>query len=95
MALKRETLVNSIAYLLQRFPIVAVLGPRQCGKSTLLTEIVGAERVYDLEYLPHFDTVARDPNFFLASLGDQALVGIDEAQAYPPLFQALRYHVDR
>jgi uncharacterized protein len=95
MALKRETLVNSIEYLLQRFPIVAVLGPRQCGKSTLLKEIVEAERVYDLEYLPHFDTVARDPNFFLASLGDHALVGIDEAQAYPPLFQALRYHVDR
>ena len=95
MAHKREILVDSISYLLQRFPIVTVLGPRQCGKSTLLKEVVRDGRVYDLEYLPHLDSVSRDPNFFLASLGDQELVGIDEAQAYPPLFQALRYHVDR
>lgn len=95
MAHKRETLTTSIRYLLQHFPIVALLGPRQCGKSTLLKELVGAERVYDLEYLPHFDTVSRNPNFFLESVEEQGTVGIDEAQEYPPLFQALRYHVDR
>ncbi len=95
MTHKREVLLHSISYLLQRFPIVALLGPRQCGKSTLLKGFVGAERVYDLEYLPHLDSVSRDPHFFLESLGDQGLIGIDEAQEYPSLFQALRYHVDR
>ncbi len=95
MAYKREILTTSIRYLLQHFPIVALLGPRQCGKSTLLKELVGAERVYDLEYLPHFDRVARNPNFFLENVDDQGTIGIDEAQEYPPLFQALRYHVDR
>lgn len=95
MAHKRKTLTTSIRYLLQRFPIVALLGPRQCGKSTLLKELVGAERVYDLEYLPHLDSIARDANFFLENLDDQGTIGIDEAQEYPPLFHALRYHVDR
>jgi predicted AAA+ superfamily ATPase len=95
MTYKREILTNSITYLLQRFPIVALFGPRQCGKSTLLKGLVGAEHVYDLEYLPHLDSVSRNPNFFLENVSDQRTVGIDEAQEYPPLFQALRYHVDR
>jgi hypothetical protein len=89
MAHKREALTTSTRYLLQHFPIVALLGPRQCGKSTLLNELVGPERVYDLEYLPHFDTVSRNPHFFLEGVEEQGTVGIDEAQEYPPLLQAL------
>jgi predicted AAA+ superfamily ATPase len=57
--------------------------------------LVGAARVYDLEYLPHLDSVSRNPNFFLENLADQGTIGIDEAQEYPLLFQALRHHVDR
>jgi hypothetical protein len=49
------------------FPCVALLGPRQCGKTTLLHALGDNWRFFDLEKTSDFQVIARDPNFFFAS----------------------------
>jgi uncharacterized protein len=75
---------------LQESPVVALVGPRQCGKTTLARALGGvyvdleqeAERlVLDLEW----DDYAHG----------RALLVLDEAQTMPEVFQRLRGAVDR
>ncbi len=86
--------LNPVARALRRSPVVAVVGPRQCGKTTLARQLVpaGSASYFDLE-----DPVS------LARL-DQALtelrdltgtVVIDEVQHRPDLFPLLRVLADR
>ena len=72
-------------------PVVALIGPRQCGKSTLAKMIradfqnslyLDLENPFDLEKLAH-------PEFFLSRNRDR-LVCIDEVQRKPELFPLLR-----
>lgn len=81
---------------LSDFPAVAVLGPRQCGKTTLARTIVGqrgAHATYlDLER-PDDLALLTDAPLFLNSLANQ-LVVMDEVQRAPELFQALRVQID-
>jgi predicted AAA+ superfamily ATPase len=84
-----------VARLLSRFPVVALLGPRQVGKSTL-ARVVGAGKrdlhVFDLES-PRDEDRLRDPMLALERL--RGLVVIDEVQRRPELFPALRVLADR
>ncbi len=77
-------------------PILALLGPRQCGKTTLAREFARSFEgsvVLDLER--HLDLeVLREPELFLERHVDK-LVVIDEIQLRPDLFGVLRAHVDR
>ena len=77
---------------LRYFPCVAVVGPRQCGKTTLLGTLGSEWRVFDLERTSDFHLVSGDPDLFLR-LND-AQVAIDEAQLLPELFPALRVAID-
>lgn len=83
----RESLVN--------FPVVAVLGPRQCGKSTMVKHLVkdmpnsiylDLERPSDLQKL-------EDAEWFLSYHKDK-LVCLDEIQRRPDLFPVIRSLVD-
>lgn len=47
------------------FPCVALLGVRQCGKTTLLQELSSDWEIYDLEKDSDFQVVSRDPELFL------------------------------
>lgn len=78
---------------LRGYPIVAITGPRQSGKSTLLAhELAGWSQV-SLED-PDIRAFAReDPRGFLAR--HQAPLVIDEAQHAPELFSYLQTVVDR
>jgi len=75
-------------------PVAALLGPRQCGKTTLARMIAGQEpsTYFDLE-----DPVDRQrlsaPMTVLRAL--RGLVVIDEVQRQPELFELLRVLVDR
>jgi len=78
------------------FPAIAILGPRQCGKSTLARQIVAEfdEAVYlDLER-PSDLRKLHDPELFLSS-HESALVCLDEIQRAPELFGVLRSVIDR
>jgi hypothetical protein len=74
------------------FPCVAVVGPRQCGKTTLLGCLGEPWRVFDLERGSDFQAVADDPDLFLSL--NPARIAIDEAQTLPALFPALRVAID-
>lgn len=77
---------------LATFPCVAILGVRQCGKTTLLGTLPKAWKVFDLERRADHALVARDPDTFLRLYPRQ--VAIDEAQLLPELFPALRVAID-
>lgn len=80
-------------------PVVAVLGPRQCGKTTLVQETVGGRpgAVYlDLERPSDLGKL-RDPELFFTvhrSQGTASLFCLDEIQRAPEIFPLLRSLVD-
>jgi predicted AAA+ superfamily ATPase len=77
---------------LRQFPCVAVLGPRQCGKTTLIEGLRKPWRRFDLERSADFEVVSRDPDLFFRL--NPRRVALDEAQVHPPLFSALRVAID-
>jgi len=83
--------------LLGRFPAVALLGPRQSGKTTLalsLEEELKPQALYlDLE-LPSDRVKLTDPELYLSQHADR-LVILDEIHRLPGIFQTLRSVIDR
>jgi len=86
-----------ISQLLEEFPTVGVLGPRQVGKTTLAEEIaasVNPEPIYlDLER-PSEATKLNEPEEYF-ELHKGKLIILDEIQRVPELFQILRGVIDR
>lgn len=79
---------------LKRSPAVALLGPRQCGKTTLAREI-GAQKLanyFDLES-PRDQLRLQNPEMELEKRS--GLVVLDEIQTFPELFPILRSLIDR
>lgn len=76
------------------FPAVALLGPRQVGKTTLAMQLAASRSsVYlDLE-APGDQARLSDPTLYLASQADK-LVVLDEVQRLPELFRSLRGLID-
>jgi len=86
--------IEQIRYLIENFPAVALLGPRQVGKTTLAKQI-GAERdsIYlDLE-LERDRAKLADREYYLDQHRDK-LVILDEIHRIPELFQSLRGLID-
>lgn len=73
---------------------VALLGPRQCGKTTLARQIAkeAGARIYDLEN-PEDAAALQNPLMALGSA--TGLVVLDEVQRKPELFPVLRVLMDR
>jgi len=81
---------------LENFKAVAILGPRQCGKSTLAKQIIKAfpDSIYiDLES-PADRIKLSEPQLFFTSVAGQ-IVCIDEIQLMPELFSTLRGIIDQ
>ena len=81
-----------LAEYLRTFPCVAILGVRQCGKTTLLGTLPKRWKIFDLERRADHAVIARDPDTFLRL--NARHVAIDEAQQLPELFPALRVAID-
>ncbi|MBI2502563.1 MAG: ATP-binding protein [Candidatus Latescibacteria bacterium] len=92
--LNRAELLRRVRTALGRSQVVALIGPRQCGKTTLARELVSADspNYFDLE-----DPVSlarlEEPVTALHDL--KGLVVIDEVQRRPELFPVLRVLADR
>jgi predicted AAA+ superfamily ATPase len=92
----KRNLEDVVIQYLKIFPVVAILGPRQCGKSTLikkLSEYWGTSLFLDLQYENDFSKLAQ-PTFFFESNADK-IICLDEIQLYPELFSVLRSVVDK
>jgi predicted AAA+ superfamily ATPase len=78
--------------LSREFPAVVVVGARQVGKTTLARSAFSEAAYRDLESPLVRQRFAEDPAFELGQLG--AMTILDEAQAVPELFPALRGAID-
>jgi predicted AAA+ superfamily ATPase len=74
---------------LARFPAVGILGPRQCGKTTLARQLGG--NYFDLEQQ---GAVARVDAQWDQLMARSDLTILDEAQSAPPIFGRLRGAID-
>lgn len=77
---------------LATFPCVALIGVRQCGKTTLLDVLPEGWKRFDLERRADLMLVSRDPDTFFRL--NPHRVAIDEAQVLPEIFPALRVAID-
>ena len=89
--IQRSRQLHRLKQLIDFSPIVAILGPRQSGKTTLAKHLTAShhfdlENPRDLARLEHAQTA-------LESL--KGLIVIDEVQLRPDLFPLLRYLVDQ
>ena len=91
--LPRELIQKNIVSLSQN-PVVAILGSRQIGKTTLVLEVAkGWPSIYlDLENPADFQKLS-DPEHYLEIHADK-LVILDEIQRYPDFFMSLRGIID-
>jgi predicted AAA+ superfamily ATPase len=92
--IERKLDIELVRHALRRSPVVALLGPRQCGKTTLARQFVPSASLnyFDLEdpaSLARLD----QPDTALRPL--KKLVVIDEVQRRPELFPLLRVLADR
>ncbi len=90
---KKRFLAHKIKTLMGMFPAVAVIGPRQCGKSTLVGAVYPEWKYYDLERPDDYQLITGDPLGFFSRQQDKII--IDEAQQFPDLFKVLRGIIDQ
>ena len=94
--LSRSVQLDRLTQRLSQFPVVALLGPRQVGKTTLARQLAeawtGFVKHFDLED-PDDQARLADPAFVLRPL--TGLVILDEIQMRPDLFPLLRVLADR
>lgn len=97
--MRRIRALTTVRQLFRTHPVVTLVGPRQCGKTTLAKDLakgpgfkVGAVTRFDLE--DPLD-LARLANPRLALEGLDGLIIIDEVQRSPELFPLLRVLVDQ
>lgn len=74
------------------FPCVALIGSRQCGKTTMLKTLPGDWKTFDLEKQSDFQSITQDPDLFFRLNPER--IAIDEAQLNPEIFPALRVAID-
>ncbi|WP_395701388.1 ATP-binding protein [Aquabacterium sp.] len=95
--LQRRRLEDRLHAALARSRAVALVGPRQSGKTTLARQLLapGEARYFDLEN-PLDEARLAQPMTVLPPLQDQGgLIVIDEVQRAPALFPVLRVLIDR
>ncbi|MEW5867992.1 MAG: ATP-binding protein [Chloroflexota bacterium] len=94
MIVPRPSVMHAIHSALQRSRVVSLIGPRQCGKTTLARQFVPFDSLnyFDLE---DPTSLARLEQPMTALSGLKGLVVIDEIQRLPELFPILRVLADR
>lgn len=92
--LERRRLYDQVCHALEHNPVCVLLGPRQCGKTTLARRVAERRNAhwFDLEVASQ-RAALDNPELALSELN--GLVVLDEVQRQPALFEALRPLVDR
>jgi uncharacterized protein len=88
-------LQNTLEQMLDNYPAVALLGPRQVGKTTLALALAGQRPIIYLDLESTMDQAKlQNAELYLAEHQDK-LVILDEVQRAPGLFQDLRGLIDQ
>lgn len=77
---------------LKYFPVIAVTGPRQAGKTTTIRHLFPKYEYYNLENLSVLEAVKNDPMGLLEEFGSGLV--IDEIQRYPEMLSYIQAYVD-
>jgi predicted AAA+ superfamily ATPase len=88
----QRLLQNTININLEKFPVTAIVGPRQSGKTTLAKMLKPDYRYVNLEIPAERLFAKEDPQGFLQNYRDGVI--IDEVQYAPELFSYLQVMVD-
>lgn len=90
--------INEIKVLIEHFPAVGIVGPRQVGKTTLVRDIISDQfenTLYlDLESPTDYNRIAENPEWFLDQHKGKTVI-IDEVQQMLSLFPILRSAIDK
>ena len=84
--------LSRLRQLLRNFPVVCILGPRQCGKTTFIKSALPRWQYLDMEKPSDHTRLAADPEDALHRLGSHFI--LDEVQQVPQLFPVIRNFVD-
>lgn len=87
-----RTAVHTLKRLASGFPIIALTGPRQSGKTTLAKAVFADKAYVSLENPDEYEFAERDPRAFLARFTAGAV--LDEVQRCPQLLSWLQGLVD-
>lgn len=79
----------------KQVPVIAIIGPRQSGKSTLAKEIFKKYTYLDMQDAELFDFANNDPKGFLDTYKNEHGIIIDEAQYVPKLFGQIKVEADK
>ncbi len=86
-----RTITPKVLELSRKFPVIAITGPRQSGKTTLIRNIFPDYRYFNLENPVERNFALEDPQSFLAQ---SKKIIIDEVQRVPELFSYIQVLVD-
>jgi predicted AAA+ superfamily ATPase len=94
MEINRPEFIKEIEASIRNNPVTAIMGPRQCGKTTLARAIAQSTKstIFDLEDPADFDLLSETPKIILQQ--QKGLVILDEIQRIPELFPLLRVLAD-
>jgi len=84
---------SKIQHSAEKMPVVAVTGPRQSGKSTLIQQLFPTHAYLNLEDIDLRKFALEDPKGFLSNAGKKAI--IDEVQYAPELLSYIQVITDR
>ena len=95
--MQRRQLLHEIQLALKNHRAVALLGPRQSGKTTLARQLLKQRRLQETHYfdLEMPEDLARLTNPFFALDSLKGLIIVDEIQKKPELFEILRVLIDK
>lgn len=88
----QRTAANTLLEKSKHYPVIAITGPRQAGKSTLSKLLFPTKSYVSLEDLDHRQFAIEDPRGFLSQFPDGAI--LDEIQHAPDLFSYIQTIVD-
>ncbi len=94
MEIKRK-LTEQVISAATQFPVVAIVGPRQSGKTTLAQAIFREHRYVSLEDFDVRELATTDPRGFLNDYPSQTGIILDEIQHVPKLLSYIQTIVDR
>jgi predicted AAA+ superfamily ATPase len=87
-------MVGRLVELAQKMPVIAIVGPRQSGKTTLAQATFKKHRYVSLEDLKNREFAHTDPRAFFQTYHNESGIILDEIQRVPELLSYIQVHVD-